>query len=339
MQAHRPGDVLIVDSDQKFLATAWGALTGGKHVLTTCASLAEARRHVEMTPFDVVLCAHRLPDGAGAELCDFIKTNPELSRVSFALLVDPLSPLGPAPAEDKSLVGRTEPDDVITKPMRDKALLRRVQSLLRMSRYLEEIQNTIGALMQIAEGVEEQDKRNVGHCKRLAIMAIELGSMMGCDEWQLTALERAGYLHDIGMVRIPGAITAKVQPLSPREMEMIQNHAVYGEELCRNVAALRPVVPIIRHHHERADGTGYPDGLRGEQIPWLTQIFAIPHLYEALRSWRPYRAPMPEPQAVELMRGEVARGYWNAKMFDAFLNHVLPGLEDRLDSMHISWPR
>ncbi|MDQ3812602.1 MAG: HD domain-containing protein [Armatimonadota bacterium] len=351
MQAHRPGDILIVDSNQEFRSNVWSALTWGRHMLVSCATAAEARRHLEQSPFDVVLCAQRLPDGDGADLCSFIKTNPDLSHISVALLLDAPDAGGALRATSGGATsgaplsalrreeGKAAPDDVIVKPVRDEDLITRVQNLLRMSRYLAEIQNAIGTIMQISEGVEEQDKRNVGHCKRLAIMAIELGAVMGCDEWQLTALERAGYLHDVGMVRIPGAVVAKAQPLSPREMEIIQTHTVYGAELCRNVAALRPVLPIIRHHHERADGTGYPDGLLGDQIPWLAQIFAIAHLYEALRSWRPYRPPMQEPQAVDIMHSEVARGFWNAKVFDAFLLHVLPGLDDRLDSMHVLWPR
>lgn len=151
-------------------------------------------------------------------------------------------------------------------------------------------------------------------------------------------LERAGYLHDIGKASIAGALFEKIQPLSPREMELIKDHCVLGEKLCSGVAALKPVLPIIRHHHERADGTGYPDGLNGDGIPVLAQIFSVADVYDSLRTWRPYRPPMGESQAIDVMRQEVARGYWNRYVFEAFLKSVLPGLNDRLDTVHVLWP-
>jgi putative two-component system response regulator len=144
-------------------------------------------------------------------------------------------------------------------------------------------------------------------------------------------------LHDIGMVTIHGALTHKDGTLSPAEMEVIKTHPIRGEVLCKPVAALRPVLPIIRSHHERADGTGYPDKLRGNEIPRLAQIFSIPHLYEALRQWRPYRSSISESRAVMIMEEEVHNGCWNHSIFEAFRHHVLPGLEERLDSMHIKW--
>jgi len=231
-----------------------------------------------------------------------------------------------------------QPDDVILVPLRPEMLATRLLALLRMRRYLEESRSAIDALMRVAEGIEEQDRAARGHCKRLAIMSIELGAVLGCDDWELTTLERAGYLHDIGMVTIHGALTHKTSALSPMEMEHLKTHTIRGVELCRSVAALKPVLPIIRSHHERADGTGYPDKLKGDEIPRLAQIFAIPHLYEALRLARPHRSAISESRAVMMMGNEVQDGCWNAYIFKAFVEHVLPGLEERLDSMHILWP-
>jgi putative two-component system response regulator len=169
-------------------------------------------------------------------------------------------------------------------------------------------------------------------------MVLELGSAMGCDDWQLTALERAAYLHDIGKVAIPGAIISKSEALTPREMEIMQSHCLLGERLCSTVAALKPVLPIIRHHHERVDGSGYPDGLRGAAIPILAQILTIPDIYDALRMWRPYRAPMTPVQAITVLRREVDSGFWNRTVFDAFASHVLPGLDERLATYDALWP-
>lgn len=253
-------------------------------------------------------------------------------------------PAAPSPIPPQAATGPTRrsstcpTDDIILKSTPLVELAWRVQSLLRLRRYLDEISNAVSALMAVAEGIEEQDRRARGHCKRLSLMAMELGSIMGCDEWQLTSLERGAYLHDIGKVSIPGALFSKSDALTPREMEIIQGHCVSGEKLCMTVAALKPVLPIIRHHHERANGTGYPDGLRGEDIPIMAQILSIPDIYDALRMWRPYRQPMTEGQAISVMRQEVNQGFWNRHIFEAFVTGVLPGLDERLDMYHVLWP-
>jgi putative two-component system response regulator len=281
----------------------------------------------------------------GEELCRQIKADSNLQCVSVGLLIE-ATPTGLATLETLSGAGGTGrirdtgvPDDFILKSVSEQELITRVRCLLRVRRYLQEISNSVLTLMTFAEGAEEQDRRARGHCKRLIVMAIELGTVLGLDEWSLTTLERAAYLHDIGKACIPGAVMSKAQPLSPREMQIIQSHCNIGEKMCRPVAALEPVLPIIRHHHERLDGTGYPDGLRGEQIPILAQLFSIIDIYESLRLWRPYRPPLSEMHALQVMGEEVGRGFWNRRIFDAFREHVLPGLDQRLVAQQAHWPR
>lgn len=345
MQSLRPGDILLVDSDENFLTQACATLVEHGHMVMTCNTGGEARNQLERTPYDVVLTGWRLRDEEGSTLCEWIKNHGDLSNVSVGLVVND--------SEDDLWVANiflnggsareggsnTPADDLILKNVSSRELSMRTQSLLQLRRYSAEIHNALEALMLMAEGIEEQDRRARGHCKRLAIMAIELGAVMGCDEWELTALERAAYLHDVGKVAIPGAIISKTEALTPREMEIIKSHCILGEKLCESVAALRPVLPIIRHHHERLNGTGYPDGLRGEFIPVMAQIFSIVDIYDALRMWRPFRTPMSQSQAIEVMRQEVTQGFWNQHIFDTFISRVLPGLEERLDSVHALWPQ
>lgn len=344
MRAQRPGDILLVENNEAFLESAAKVLRAAGHHVSICPDSAQALHCLENHFFDIVVCAQVLPDGSGAQMCRHIKSTDQFGQPLLALLIDLTVPDAEAAhvlAEYQSLEVREndalQPDDVILVPLRPEILAGRLLALLRMRRYLEESKAAIGALMQVAEGVEEQDRSARGHCKRLAIMSIELGAVLGCDEWELTTLERAGYLHDIGMVTIHGALTHKTGQLSPIEMEHLKTHTIRGVEICRAVAALKPVLPIIRSHHERADGTGYPDKLKGDEIPRLAQIFAIPHLYEAMRLSRPYRGAMSESRAVQMMQNEVQDGCWNDFIFTAFVEQVLPGLEDRLDAMHILW--
>jgi putative two-component system response regulator len=343
MQAIRPGDVLVIESDASYASLLQSVLAARGHSVTLVATAREAQVQLQRFTFDVVLCALRLSDADGAAVCNAIKSSAEFSSTSVGLILDSPADLITLNYRASGLSVSSEgekaqPDEMFVRTLSMEDVSLRVQSLMRLGRYHIEIQNSIRTLMRVAEGVEEQDSRMSGHCKRLSLMAVELGAVLGCDEWQLSALERAGYLHDIGRVSIPGAIIDKTQRLSPREMEIIQNHSLLGERLCADVAALKPVLPIIRHHHERADGTGYPDRLKGEQIPILAQIFSIPDIYDALRMWRPYRPPMNQAQALDIMRQEVARGYWNRIIFDAFADQVIPDLDARLEAAHCLWP-
>ena len=351
MQAHRPGEILIVDDDPQFLPFVCSALTRSRHAVTSCSSGDEARYQMHRADFDVILCAEKLPDEDGEALCRFIKSDADLQSCSVGMIVEAApNPSNPdAHAEDERIFeavfnmerdGQLNgPDEIIPRSVRVRELLLRVQSLLRLRRYLQEMQNYVGTMMTVAEGVDEQDRRARGHCKRLSLLAVELGAVLGCDEWQLATLERGGYLHDIGKVSIPGAILQKSQPLSPRELQIVREHPMMGERLCRSVGSLGSVLPIIRHHHERVNGSGYPDGLRGAEIPNIAQIFTIADVYESLRLWRPYRAPMSATMALETMRHEVEEGFWNPDIYQALVRHVLPGLDKRLDTLHLLWPQ
>lgn len=347
MQAHRPGEILVVDGDSEFLSFAATTLHRRGHAVRVCAYAAEAREHVERDFFDAVLCSTALPDSTGMQFCAWVKSHEDLQGLPVALLVDEddvrsddvlanlMRDVAPGAI---TLAGPLAPDEFIGRNVRAEEFAIRVGALLKLRRYREEIGNALTTLLSIAEGVEEQDKRARGHCKRLALMAVLLGAALGCDDYQLLTLERAGYLHDIGKVAIPGALLEKSQPLTAREMEIIKEHCILGERLCLPVAALQPVLPVIRHHHERGDGSGYPDGLRMSEIPRLAQLFSIVDVYDSLRTWRPYRPALNDWQAVETLRGEVIRGYWSRDIFDTFANGVVPSLHEHLDAAQALWP-
>ena len=165
-----------------------------------------------------------------------------------------------------------------------------------------------------------------------------LGAAAGCDEYQLLMLERAGFLHDIGKAQISGALLDKTGPLSPRERQIIQEHVVIGERLCQGVGALHGVLPIIRHHHERGDGSGYPDRLREGQIPPLVALFSVVDVFDSLLSWRPYRAPIPVWQALDILGGEVEQGWWSRHFYNLFVEHVVPVAEEHLRAAGVAWP-
>ena len=348
MKAYRPGEILVVDGDSEFLTFAATALHRRGHAVRVCAYAAEARGHIERHDFDAVLCALELPDASGAEFCGWIKSQDALQGTPVAIVVDanlvkrPDDPLEAimrdiAPGAPV-LAGPLAPDEFILRPVRPEEFVVRVGALLKLRRYREEIGNAITTLLAVAEGIEEQDRRARGHCRRLSIMGVLLGAAAGLDEYQMLILERAGFLHDIGKACIPGAILEKTQPLTPREMEIVREHPVLGEKLCAPVAALQPVAAIVRGHHERGDGSGYPDGLKMNQIPRLTQLFSIVDVYDSLRTWRPYRPPLREWQALEVMQTEVTRGFWNRELFELFAAQIVPVLDAQFAEAAVEWP-
>jgi putative two-component system response regulator len=182
------------------------------------------------------------------------------------------------------------------------------------------IDETEGILFALAQAVEQRDQQTAGHCERLAFVSVALGMAMGLERAQLLALYRGGFLHDVGKVGIPDSIMFKPAALTADEWVTMRSHSVRGEEICRHLSTLRPVLPIIRHHHERWDGGGYPDGLRGAQIPLLARIVQVADIYDALISARPYKPAFTPHDALRIMQEETDRGWRDPEVIDLFFS-------------------
>jgi putative two-component system response regulator len=153
----------------------------------------------------------------------------------------------------------------------------------------------------------------------MAAYAATFGLHLGLVEDEIAALRRGGYLHDLGKIAIPDAILLKTGPLSPDEFDVVKRHTTVGDQLCGNLRLLRLVRPIVRWHHERADGSGYPDGLRGAEIPFLAQIMGIVDVYDALTTDRPYRAALTWEAACAALEHEAELGWRRADLVRAFV--------------------
>ncbi|HTQ53531.1 MAG TPA: HD-GYP domain-containing protein [Bryobacteraceae bacterium] len=178
---------------------------------------------------------------------------------------------------------------------------------------------TEGILLALAQAVEQRDARTSGHCARMAFISVSLGIAMGLQQTCLLSLYRGGYLHDVGKVGIPDSILFKPGDLTDEEWVVMRSHAARGEEICRHLHVLSPVLPIIRHHHERWDGSGYPDGLRGSQIPLLARIVQTADIYDALTSVRPYKPALQPEQALRVLQEETDRGWRDPEIVKLFV--------------------
>jgi len=182
------------------------------------------------------------------------------------------------------------------------------------------VDETEGVLLALAQAVEQRDHQTAGHCERLAFISVAMGIALGLERAKLVALYRGGFLHDVGKVGIPDAILFKPGALSAEEWVIMRSHTWRGEEICRPLTSLRPVLPIIRHHHERWDGTGYPDGLCGGQIPQLARIVQVADIYDALISARPYKPAFLPHKAMGIIQEETDHGWCDPAIVALFFS-------------------
>lgn len=310
------GSVLIVDDIAGNVRLIESLLAPDGHVVRTAGDGAEALRLVRSEHPDLVLMDVMMPDVDGFEACRAIKQDPSTRLIPVVLITS----LNDSTSRIRGIeVGA---DDFVSKPFNAHELRARIRSLLRIKRYTDDLDSADSVILSLALTIEARDRTTDGHCQRLAHYASALGRTLGLDEDDVFALTRGGFLHDVGKVGISDAVLQKPGPLTPSEYEQMKTHTVIGDRLCGQLRSLRNVRPIVRHHHERLDGSGYPDGLRGAAIPLLAQIMGIVDVFDALTTERPYKAALPVAQAAHELRAEAARGWRRADLVATFLDQV-----------------
>jgi putative two-component system response regulator len=297
-------------------------------VTDTACNADEAMAAVRAAPPDVILLDVRMPERDGFDLCRQLKST-EATRLIPIVLVTANSE-----SQDRLRAIEAGADDFITKPLNPIELRARVRALSRVKRYTDELDSAEQVIVSLALTIEARDKYTDGHCQRLAVYAMAVGEALKLDREELWALQRGGYLHDVGKVGIPDAVLAKPGPLTAAEMDVMKRHPIIGERLCGELRSLSRVRPIVRHHHERLDGSGYPDGLRGDEIPLLAEIIGLVDVFDALTTKRPYRAAMSADDATRALREEVARGWRRKELVDLLLDLVAAGRLSRPDDAH-----
>jgi cyclic di-GMP phosphodiesterase len=312
----RTQTALIVD-DQPPVANALARLLHNEGLATDVALDGEtALRSLDRHPPDIVLLDVGLPDVSGLEVCRRIKAN-SASRLIPVVLVS-----GSWGRAHRIAAINAGADDFIPKPIDAEELKARVRALLSVKQYTSELESAEAVVISLALMVEARDPYTAGHCERLARYAAALGSAVGMSANDVTALRRGGYLHDIGKIAIPDSILLKNGPLTADEIGLMRCHPTIGTELCANLHSLGPVLPIVGQHHERLDGSGYPDGLKGDRISPLAQVMAIVDVFDALTTTRPYRPALSIARACEELQSEVRVGRFSANLADAFVGLI-----------------
>lgn len=216
--------------------------------------------------------------------------------------------------------------DVQSTPRDTTTLCARIRSLSRRKREADDLDTADGVIVNLALTIEAGAQDAVGHSGRVADYATAVGAQVGLGTDDLAALGQGAFLHDIGKVSIPDTVLLKTDRLTACERQLIERHPVIGDELCGKLNVPPSARLIVRSHHERLDGSGYPDGLRGDAIPLLAQITSIVDTYDALTSDRPYRRAWSREQACEELRAEVRRGWRRADLVEEFINLPAVGM-------------
>ncbi len=256
------------------------------------------------------------------ELCRRIKRDSATRLITIVLLSDDRR-------KEHRLAGiEAGAEAVLVKPFDTDELLARVRVASRVSQYTNDLDSAAAIIMTVTAMIEARES-SPGHCFRMANYATALGRAIHLGDADLKALYRGAFLHDIGMLSIPDGILRKDGRLEPEEYEVVKSHPVIGDALCANLRTLHPVRPIVRHHHERLDGSGYPDRLKGDQVPLLAQIVSIVDLFEAMTMGREYVAPRSATEALTVLGHETQLGWRQPELVEAFAALVQSGALER----------
>jgi len=314
--------VLVVDDD-KNIAALLGRLmrTEGHEVLTVNDGAAALEAVSEHRP-DLVLLDLVLPGVHGLEVCRRLRQDPA-TRLTPVILI---TGVGDVEAKIQGLDAGA--DDFLGKPVDIRELVARSRALIRLKRYTDDLDSAASIVTTLAVMIEARDGFSEGHCHRMANYAAALGRSLELAEEDMQALHRGGFLHDIGMLAIPDEVLRKPGALQPEEFELVKSHTIVGDSLCANLRSLQSVRPIVRHHHERLDGSGYPDHLQGDSVPLLAQILGIVDVYDAVTTQRPYQRAHSVEQAINVLDQHVNKGWRRRDLVETFTGLVRSGKLD-----------
>ncbi len=306
------GIILIADDNEANRELVSELLSAEGYQVVCAADGQHARQAVDSGSIDLALLDVVMPRPTGFELCQAMKSKPETRLIPVILLTSLNSDA------DRIHGIMCGADDFLNKPANKHELLARVHSLLRLKQFTDELDNAETVLFSLALTIEAKDPYTEGHCDRLSKYSVALGEKLGLPQELRVALRRGGLVHDIGKLAVPEHILLKPGPLTLEERKIMEQHTVIGEGICAPLRSFRHVLPIIRHHHEKQDGSGYPDGLKGAQVPLTARILQITDIYDALTTDRPYRKALPLEKAFAILREEVKRGWWDGSILDEF---------------------
>ena len=304
--------ILIVDDNPTVVELLRSHLKPFPYEVDTAHDGEEALEKVRRNPPDLILLDLMMPRISGFEICQRIKSD-KLTQFIPIIVITALTE-----QEDKLKAIELGADDFLVKPINRLELTTRIKSLLRMKLMHDDLDTSESILFSLAAALESKDFYTRGHSDRVSHLAVDIAAKMGLTERQVESLRRGGLLHDIGKIGVKESILLKPGKLTDEEMAHIRTHTSRGYEICEPLKSLEPCLPIIRSHHERIDGQGYPDGLAGDEIPIEARITAVADSFDAMTTDRPYRSGMTLEEARAIFENEMTSGQWDQDCVSAF---------------------
>jgi putative two-component system response regulator len=311
--------ILVVDGLEVNRLLLKGILKAGQYRILEASRPSEAFALLESQKIDLVVADLVMPEMSGIDFCGMLKADRRTQLIPILMTT------GVQGIENEVAGLESGADEFLVRPLKPSLVRVRVRTLLRNKALIDSLEEAETILFALAQAVEHRDRYTGLHCERLSAYGMALARALGLSRADQLALFRGGYLHDIGKISIPDNILFKRGLLTDQEWEVMRQHTVRGEEICRPMKSLAPVLPIIRSHHERWDGSGYPDGLRGEEIPLLARIIQVADIYDALTTSRPYKPAFSHDQAIAVMLEEARRGWRDPELVPLFAEISRPG--------------
>ena len=310
----KTGKVLVVDDYEPNLRGLGRLLEHANYTVFTATNGRDALEIVKAERPDLVLLDVVMPGISGLDVCAELKQNAETCLTPVVLIS------GEQEREARLAGLDAGADDFLNKPVDPEELYTRVRSLMRLKRLTDDLESAESLFLTLGRIIEARDPCTEGHCERLAEYAIALGKHLNLERTDLDALYRGGFVHDIGKIAIPDRVLLKKGRLTRKEYELMKRHPAIGDDLCGTVRSFEAVRPIVRHHHERTDGRGYPDGLAGDRIPLLAHIVSVVDVFDALTTDRPYRKALSTATAYRMMREEARDGWCPETLVATFID-------------------
>ncbi|HUB25878.1 MAG TPA: HD-GYP domain-containing protein [Tepidisphaeraceae bacterium] len=302
--------ILWVGPDD-LLARAGGLMgRAGWESSAAAAPVAAIKRLRAEGGIDVIVMVPGPELSAFSEACRNIKFDGRM-KVAVAFLLDDIHA---ARACDLLECGADE-CILLSAPARE--IFLRLRNAIHVKQATDSMENASVMILSLARAIEGKDVYTCGHVERVGVYSVEIGRKLGLSESDLEALRVGGIVHDIGKVGIPDHVLNKPGKLSEEEFAVIKRHPMIGYDILRPMRTFANVLPIVRWHHEKPSGKGYPDGLKGKEIPVLARISAVADWFDALITDRPYRKAFPVPECLRMLRQAVAAGDLDGDVVEA----------------------
>jgi putative two-component system response regulator len=302
--------ILIIDDDAQVRLLLRRLLEPAGYLVEEFATGEPGLERIRDDSPDLVLLDLHLPDRSGHEVLEEIRGDPATRLLPVVMLT------GYATAAEKVRAQNEGVTDFLSKPFSPEELLPRVRALVMLKQFADEHEHAERVILTLAKTIDARDPYTAGHSGRVAEYADRIASAMGLDAVLRNDMRRAALFHDLGKIVVPDSVLRKPGPLTAEERAIIEEHPVVGHDLLSPMKTMRKTLPIVYHHHERLDGSGYPDGISGDAIPVTVRIVTVADIFDALTSTRAYREALRTETALEILDEGVRKTWWDPSVVD-----------------------